>query len=64
MLRENNIMLRLFFFAVIFFIISYILRIITNYLIRNKAAGIKNKPDNKPNYDKSKIVDAEFEEIK
>jgi len=59
-------MFRFIFYAVIFFIISFALRIIANYFIKNKTAGIKNKtkPDKKPDYDKSKIVDAEFEEIK
>lgn len=57
-------MFRLIFFAVIFFIISFILRILTTYFIRNRNNGIKNNPDNKPNYDKSKVVDAKFEEIK
>lgn len=59
-------MFRLIFYAVVFFLVSFVLRIIINYFLKSKTSVFikKSKPDTKPKYDKSKIVDAEFEEIK
>lgn len=59
-------MFRIIFYAVVFFIVSFVLRTIINFFIKNNKTVFqrKTKPETKPKYDKSKIVDAEFEEIK
>jgi len=59
-------MFRIIFYAVVFFLVSFVLRIIINFFLKSNTSVFvkKSKPETKPKYDKSKIVDAEFEEIK
>jgi hypothetical protein len=61
-------MFRLFLYLILTYVIYFILKFIINYIrIKNKSSYKNSETEKKPeqaHIDKSKVVDADFEEIK